>query len=327
MAIEQQQPTKKINCGYCQAEVEIPPFASVVTCPYCGTPNELRTGKIIQNHHMLSVYFSGSELTELIPEYLSKYVGVPSDFADKVIFTDFELRMMPFWVFKFHGHTDYTGLGKYCPAVHSTHWSRSINIQTRPERGSIDLDQTCLVFGYREQHKEIRDEKIPVGSKEAFDINAVNAEGGRIYDTEIGYDEAYRNAEEQVKKRHNELIYREIYKIEGLNQKIDLKEVSYLHVPFYRITYKYGNWTGEALVDAARGKVLRAEYPISRSHRFWGFTFILLALGVIGGAIFAALQTALSEWGLAGIVAAVIFAGVLIFGIKETVTKKKVAAE
>jgi len=328
MAVEEQhQQQKKIQCGYCQAELAVPPFSSVVTCDYCGTPNELLTGEIIQNHHMLSIYFSGSELTELIPEYLSKYVGVPTDFADKAIFTDFELRMMPFWVFKFHGHTDYKGIGKYCPAVHSTHWSRTINIRSRPERGSIDLDQTCLIFGYREQHKEIRDEKIPVGSKEAFDINAVKAEGGRIYDTEIGYEEAHRMAEDQVKDRHNQLIRREIYKIEGINQKIDLKEVSYLHVPFYRVKYQYGKWTGEALVDAARGKVLRAEYPISRRHRFWGFAFILLAIAVIGAAIYMALKTALDQWQMAGIVAAVIFAGVLLFGLKETFTKKKVAAE
>ena len=263
-----EQSSKKLTCGYCQAENDIPPFASVVTCVYCGTPNELQTGEIIQNHHMLSIYFSGSELTELVPEYLSKFVGTPSDFTDKAIFTEFELRMMPFWVFKFHGRTAYQGIGKYCPGVHSSHWSRSINIQSRPERGSIDLDQTSLVFGYREQHKEIRDEKIPVGSKEAFDISSVNAEGGRIYDTDIGYDEAYTIAENQIKTRHNSLIHREIYQIDGMKQDIEMKEVSYLHVPFYRVKYSYGNWTGEALVDAARGKVLRAEYPVSKAHRF-----------------------------------------------------------
>ncbi|HUT80639.1 MAG TPA: hypothetical protein VMZ29_05480 [Candidatus Bathyarchaeia archaeon] len=325
MAVEQQTQSRKLQCGNCQAENNIPPFASVVTCEYCGTPNELQTGKTFQNHHMLQVYFSGSLLQELIPEYLSKYVGVPTDFADKAVFTEFELRMMPFWMFKFHGHTDYQGLGKYCPGGHSQMWSRSIDIQTRPERGSIDLDQTCLIFGYGEKHKEIRDEKIPVGAKEAFDMSAVRAEGGKIYDTEIGYQDAFRMAEDQVKARHSQLIYREIFKIDGMNQNINMKEVSYLHVPFYRVVYNYGNWKGEALVDAARGKVLRAEYPVSRSHRFWGLAFIIAAIGIIGGAIYLALQQPL--WQIAGIAAAVIFAGLLIFGIKETLTKKKVAAE
>ncbi|MBN1330024.1 MAG: hypothetical protein JXA54_11175 [Candidatus Heimdallarchaeota archaeon] len=325
MAIEQQTQSRKIQCGYCQAENNIPPFASVVTCEFCGTPNELQTGKTFQNHHMLQVFFSGSILQELVPQYLSKYVGVPVDFADKAVFTEFELRMMPFWMFKFHGHTDYQGIGKYCPAGHSTTWSQSINIQSRPERGSIDLDETCLVFGYGEKYKEIRDEKIPVGAKEAFDMSAVRAEGGKIYDTEIGYQDAYKIAEDKIKAHHSQLIYREIYKIDSMNQNINLKEVSYLHVPFYRVAYNYGNWKGEALVDAARGKVLRAEYPISRGHRFWGLAFILLAIGIIGGAIYLALGQ--PQWQIAGIIAAVIFGGLLIFGIKETVTKKKVAAE
>ncbi|MHA1211185.1 MAG: hypothetical protein ACTSSH_01875 [Candidatus Heimdallarchaeota archaeon] len=324
-----QQPTtsqpRKFQCAFCQGENNVPAFASVITCEYCGTPNELQTGKTFQNHHMLSVYFSGSELQEIIPQYLSKYVGVPADFADKAVFTNFELRMMPFWMFKFHGHTDYHGIGKYCPGGHSSHWSRTINIQSRPERGSIDLDQTCLIFGYREQHKQIRDEKIPVGAKEAFDITAVKAEGGQIFDTEISYQDAYGMAEAQVKNRHTQLIYREIYKIDGMKQAISLKEMSYLHVPFYRVVYNYGKWKGEALVDAARGKVLRAEYPISRAHRFWGLLFIIIAIAAIGAGIFLAISIA--EWMIAGIIAAVIFGGLLIFGIKETVTKKKVAAE
>ncbi|MGC9781614.1 MAG: hypothetical protein HZR80_20410 [Candidatus Heimdallarchaeota archaeon] len=323
MVIDQQ--SKKIQCGYCQAENNIPPFASVVTCEFCGTPNELLTGKTFQNHHMLSVYFSGSELTELIPQYLSKFVGVPSDFADKAIFKEFELRMMPFWVFNFHGYTEYHGIGKFCTPVHSGHWNRTINTGNRPERGSIDLDQTCLIFGYKEQYKEIRDEKIPVGSKDAFDINAVNREGGRIYDTEIGYEEAYSFAEAQVKNRHNQLIYREIHKVDGIRQDIQMKEVSYLHVPFYRVGYSYGNWDGEALVDAARGKVLRAEYPVSRAHRFWGLFAVLFAAAIIVGAII--LIISLPTWQIAGYVAAAIFGGLLIFGLKETFTKKKVAAE
>ena len=316
---------KKISCGYCQAENSVPPFASVVTCEYCGMSNELQTGKILENHNMLSIYFSGSELQELIPQYLSKFVGVPSDFADKAIFKEFELRMMPFWVFKFRGKTQYKGIGKFVNPNQGQHWSRTIDIRQRPEQGNIDMDQTCLIFGYKEQHREIRDEKIPVGSKEAFDINAVKTEGGTIYDTEIGYNEAFGIANGKVKSRHKQLIYREIVQIEAMDQDIDLKEVSYLHVPFYRVVYSYGNWTGEALVDAARGKVLRAEYPISKGHRFWGLGAIFLALAVIAGGIMLALL--LPAWNIAGYVAIGIFAGFLIFGLKETFTKKKVAAE
>ena len=319
-----QTQSKKIQCGYCQAENDVPPFASVVTCEFCGTTNELQSGKTIQNHHMLNVYFSGSELTELIPQYLSKYVGVPEDFADKAVFKQFELRMMPFWVFKFHGHTDYKGMGKYVSPNQPSGWSRHININQRPEKGSIDLDQTCLIFGYKEQHKEIRDEKIPVGSKEAFDIKAVQSEGGIIYDTEIGYDEAYNHAEAQVKNRHQQLIFREIVKIDGINQNIDMKEVSYLHVPFYRVIYNYGDWEGEALVDAARGKVLRAEYPVSRSHRFWGLVGIIFSLGIMGLGIFLAFT---NSWNIAGYVGIVVFFGFLIFMLRETFTKKRVAAE
>ncbi|NHJ86981.1 MAG: hypothetical protein FK734_16080 [Asgard group archaeon] len=318
------QQLNKIQCGYCQAEINVPAFASVITCEYCGTPNELKTGQILQNHNMLSIFFSGSELTELIPQYLSKYVGVPSDFADKAIFKKFELRMMPFWVFKFHGHTDYAGIGKYAIPQYSTVWSRTINIQSKPERGTIDLDQTCLVFGYREQYREIRDEKIPVGSKDAFDIGAVKREGGQIYDTEIGYNEAYAIAEGQIKARHQGLINREVHRVDGMNQDINLKEVSYLHVPFYRVIYSYGNWEGEALVDAARGKVLRAEYPISKSHRFWGLFTIILALGAIAAAIVFITNLGFQ---VAGITAAVVFGGLLIYGLKQTFTKKKVAAE
>ena len=104
-----------------------------------------------------------------------------------------------------------------------------------------------------------------------------------------------------------------------------MEEISYLHVPFYRVTYSYGNWTGEALVDAARGKVLRAEYPISRAHRFWGLGAIFFALAVITGGILLAVLVA--NWAIAGYVAIGIFACFLIFGLKETFTKKKVAAE
>ncbi len=319
-----QNQSKKIQCGNCKAENDVPPYTSVVTCEYCGTPNELQSGKIIENHHMLSVYFSGSELTELIPQYLSKYVGVPEDFADKTVFKQFELRMMPFWVFKFHAHTDYKGMGKYVNPNQTNAWSQHISIKQRPEQGSIDLDQTCLIFGYREQHKEIRDEKVPVGSKTAFDIKAVQAEGGVILDTEIGYDDAYAIAEGQVKNRHQKLIYREIVKIDGMNQTINLKEISYLHVPFYRVIYGYGDWEGEALVDAARGKVLRAEYPVSRSHRFWGLFGIVFALGLMGLAIYLAFA---SSWAIAGYVGIVVFLGFLIFMMKETFTKKKVASE
>ena len=319
-----QNKPKQINCGYCQAENSVPPFASVVTCDSCGMSNELKSGKVLENHHMLSIYFSGSELQELVPQYLSKFVGVPSDFADKTIFKEFELRMMPFWVFKFKGKTQYKGIGKYVNQNQGSHWSKTIDIRRRPEQGNIDMDQTCLVFGYPEQHREIRDEKIPVGSKEAFDINAVKREAGVIYDTEIGYDDAYGFALGQVKSRHQQLIYREIVQIDGMNQDIDLQEVSYLHVPFYRVTYSYGNWTGEALVDAARGKVLRAEYPISKGHRVWGFGAIILALAMITGGILLAFLTA---WEIAGYVAIGIFVGFLIFGLKETFTKKKVAAE
>ncbi|HUU78209.1 MAG TPA: hypothetical protein VMX55_07655 [candidate division Zixibacteria bacterium] len=319
-----QDKPKKIQCGYCQAENNVPPFASVVTCEYCGTPNELQTGKIIENHHMLSVYFSGSELTELIPQYLSKFVGVPEDFADKAIFKEFELRMMPFWVFKFHGRTDYNGIGKIVNPRQSASWSRHIDFDQRPERGTIDIDQTCLVFGYREQYKEIRDEKIPVGAKQAFDINSVNSEGGRIYDTEISNNDAYAIAEQQVKNRHNQLIFREVVQVNNANQLIEPKEISYLHVPFYRVVYTYGNWEGEALVDAARGKVLRAEYPISKGHRFWGMIGIFFALGIMGGAIYLAFS---NFWNYAGYVGIVVFLGFLIFMLRETFTKKKVAAE
>ncbi|MBD3189336.1 MAG: hypothetical protein GF308_01765 [Candidatus Heimdallarchaeota archaeon] len=315
---------KKIQCGYCQAEIPVPAFASVVTCEYCGTPNELATGEIIQEHHMLSVYFSGSELTELIPQYLSKYVGIPPDFAEKVIFKQFELRMMPFWVFKFHGHTDYVGIGKVVSPGQPSGWRRHIDINNRPEKGTIDLEQTCLVFGYQEQYPEIRDEKVPVAAKEAFSIKAVQAEGGRIYDTEIGHDHAYNLAETEVKNRHNKLIYREIFKVNQMDQKIEMKEVSYLHVPFYRVTYSYGDWEGEALVDASRGKVLRAEYPLSRGHRFWGLIAIFLGMGLVAASVFLAL---LVDWTVAGIVGGLIFLGVIIFGIKEAVTGKRVAAE
>ncbi|NHJ46546.1 MAG: hypothetical protein FK733_02045 [Asgard group archaeon] len=323
MAAEQ---TKKLSCGYCQGENDIPPFARVVTCTYCGSPNELQTGKVIQDHHMLSVYFSGSRLQELVPQYLSKFVGVPGDFADKCVFTKFDLLMMPFWLFTFEGKTDYRGIGKYCQPQHSGVWSKTLHfVHTRPEQGSIDLDTTSLIFGYKEQYRQIRDEKVPAGGKEAFDINAVNAEGGQIHDTEISYEDAYRTAYEQVRAKHNNLIYREIVQLDDARQDIKLKEMSYLHVPFYKVKYNYGRWEGEALVDASRGKVLRAEYPISRAHRSWGLFFIILALGVIGAAIYFIIG--LPDWQIAGYSAAAIFLGVLIFGIKESVTKKKVAAE
>ncbi|TFF85117.1 hypothetical protein EU523_00455 [Candidatus Heimdallarchaeota archaeon] len=315
---------RKINCGYCKAEITVPPFASVVTCEFCGTPNELATGEIIENHNMLEVYFSGSRLTELIPQYLSKYMGVPDDFADKVIFKEFELRMMPFWVFKFHGRTDYAGIGRYVSSSQPSHWSRHIDIDRRRERGTIELDETQLIFGYHERHKEIQDEKIPVGAKVAFDIKAVNTEGGRIFDTEIGYDDAFNYAESGVKSHHQELIYREIDKIENAKQDIELKEVSYLHVPFYRVTYSYGDWTGEALVDASRGKVLRAEYPLSRVYRFWGMIASILSGGLIATGIILAFAT---NWYIAGIIAAILFLGTLIFGLKELFTGRKVAAE
>ena len=320
-----QQSGKNIKCGYCQAEITIPPFASVVTCDYCGTPNELQTGKTIQNHHMLSVYFSGSELTELIPQYLSKYVGVPTDFADKAIFNQFDLKMMPFWVFKFSGQTVYQGIGKYVNPSQSPAWSRTIDINSKPESGSIDIDETRLIFGYKEQFREIRDEKIPVGSKQAFDIKAVKAEGGQIFDTQIGYEEAYRIAEGQVKEHHNQLIFREVYKVERANQNIQLKEISYLHVPFYRVAYSYGNWKGEALVDAARGKVLRAEYPLSRTHRFWGIVTMLVAIGIIVGAIILLLQ--LPSWQYAAYTAIGIFGILILYELTQIFRKKKVAAE
>jgi len=284
------------SCTYCGAQLKSSSDEVVVTCLYCGTTLRIDEG-VIKLHYMLEVSCTQQEAYDILLQWVSKQVGAPYDVAAKSKVIRQELIYYPYWIIRHEADTRYTGLDpayEYSdPDILLSKADEKvycgISCTWEKEDGQIKRSYTNAILGRKDIPEPLRDYRIPLRRKEFFDVEIAKKYGGVILNSILDRNQAEALARREVYDKQTSLIYEETKKIEKREDNIDPKEFLYVHVPFWLLKYKYGLRTYNALLDAASGRVIFAEYPRSPVSRTINTILGLIFLGLAVGSTFTCL--------------------------------------
>ncbi len=267
---------RQVICPYCSAPISVTPYENVITCPYCGT-TFVRGGGIVKDHRMGMVNYSPKEIFEIFKEWALRKPETPDDISIKASIIGYSLTLYPYWVFRMDIEASYSAhkSGRYGflrepPQVSRTeHESLTISVPaTREMKGTVLSDYE---FGMR--------------GKIYYNSQVVRKWNAKILNADIDV----KKAEEKARRKALDFIRRKLERTGLINikfnpsTKVKVADLTYVHIPVYKIVYRYGGRQYSFLADASDSRIIYAEIPTGKVFR------IISAGAALASLIFAGL--------------------------------------
>jgi hypothetical protein len=240
--------TKEIACPHCAAPLQVQPGEILVTCRYCGFTSFIETGKAFEFEHSLILNSAqAADVFKLVQSWMSNSFIAPKDIHKKSALAEQNLTYLPIWVISAEAQTQYKGI---------------IERITPPSReeGDISDRYDWLVLARRHSNFPIRSYHLSLAGKIPFD--AARIEGGaKILNSEIGSDEATKQAQDEIEHLHEYLAKQKIDRVEDIRTSFNITSSTYLHAPVWFVTYTYKNSRYQVLLDGSSSQVIKGDLP------------------------------------------------------------------
>ncbi|MEM3833628.1 MAG: zinc ribbon domain-containing protein [Thermoprotei archaeon] len=250
-------------CPYCKAEFDAPLDTEYITCPYCGTVFQIKTGNIkAENHFFYPINIDSTLSFKNLISFLTRQYGAPKDINNASI-TKRTLHYLPLHLYEGRGYAK-------CPNGSETYY------ETQEAYLALVNPPIPIYHEYR----------FPVRGKIYFKPNIL--EYGKYYNPEISDDGFKSLVESSV---YNKISREIILSCQNPQINVTVNYQGLIHYPFWEFTYQYNNELYKGIVDAVDGIVVYAEYPQELGHRrifaTIGIISIItgLTLGTISGLI------------------------------------------
>lgn len=288
--------TKKQQCSYCGAELEIHEGETLVTCPYCDTANPVLTAKqeAVIRRFMLSVHFNKEKAREALIGDLAKLPNSPTDLLKNLTLAKAELKYVPYYLVNVRGETIYQGKGR--SAEYANYFKtgyQNIRFYLKPESDKLDDMKQYILFAASNMPDEVVNYTIAARGRKFFDKQEADKNYGEIVEPILTEPDAREQAKNLLYSYQQRIVSEEISVVDNLDQKFEIDEISLIFCPIWFLDFKLEgkvSKTYSAMIDASNGRTIYTQTPTKMSYWiFLGFTTVIFALfGIIGfGLIFA----------------------------------------
>jgi len=237
-----------LNCPKCGGPLTLGPGDVIVTCPYCGTASRLRSDTpFLLRHGMLTARLDRAAVTAALESWFSGGFLKPADLRRASRITSLECVYVPFFVFEVDVTTAYSGI-----------LTRTGTNERRT--GTVPRDFFWKVLGRRESDFPVREYKLPLAYKVAFDTAGM-LPGSRFLNAEFDEDEAGRIARQEVEAHERELLQDLVDVVEDARTETVVKGAEFLHAPIWLAGYTYREREYRIVLDAASGDIVRGDIP------------------------------------------------------------------
>ena len=259
---------RQARCPTCGNPAELGDQDIVTVCPYCRTCYTVE-GATIRENYLIPAYYSSSQAIENLVLWIKKQIGAQEDLPLHLEIASTALDYYPFWHAEVKADSRFTGVGQdatYGGAIGANTY-RNLSIVHKEESGSLDRGLTLTYPASPEIPVELLNYPFPTRSRKYFSEAYAKGSGGQIHNGILSQAAAEEKAKADTARILGELISRELVKVENREDKVELLSLFYLHVPIWRLQYKYRASAYRAFVDASTGRIIHATYPISIEHR------------------------------------------------------------
>lgn len=240
--------THKISCDHCGAPLKYFSGDIIVTCPYCGYTVVIDIGKpFTLEHSMLPSNFNEKKAINRVKSWMNHSFIAPGNLARKSKFTEVQLFFLPFWIIPVTATSTYRGLFE----------------RTGPrieKKGTLKKRYNWVIFGQRKTEFPTREFDIPLEGRIPYDFRKI-PEGAKVFNSEIGEDEAIEMAKQQIINDHNFLAKQDADRIIDLETKFKVGDAYYLHAPVWIMRYKYKRKNYQVILDGSEGEVIKGDIP------------------------------------------------------------------
>lgn len=280
--------TKKQQCTYCGAELEVHEGETLITCPYCNTANPVLTAKqeAVIRRYMLSVHLNKDQAREALIGDLSKLPNSPTDLLKKLVISKAELKYIPYYLVRVRGTTEYQGKGR--SAEYANYFKtgyQNIMFVLKAESDKLDDMKEYTLFAAPEMAKEIMDYTIAARGRKFFDKQEADKNGGEIVEPILTEQQAREKAKSRLNSYQQKIVNEEIQQIDNLNQNFEIDEISLIFCPIWFLNFRLdATKTYQAYLDASNGRTIYTQSPTRISY--WIFlgamTVFWFAIGISG---------------------------------------------
>lgn len=234
MALGRLVERRRLRCPYCGAEIEAPATVSTIVCPYCGTAFHAETLETVREHYTFEVTRSSSQAFLQARRVAARQFAAPQDLEEEASLERAYLHYVPFYLYHAKARAS-------CPG--------------NPEAGLEDKYATRLAMnppGWLPKNYP-----FPVRGRRFFEPRRLR--GGRYHEPSIDPEGPL----EEIRRLAVDRALGEA-RNECSNPSVadETKWEGLVHHPFWEISYRYRGESFHAVVDAAGGEVLEAEYPL-----------------------------------------------------------------
>lgn len=290
--------SKKQQCSYCGADLEIHEGETLITCPFCDTQNPVQktTQEAVIRRFMLSVHFDKAKAREALVGDLEKLPNSPPDLVKNLTISKAELKYIPYYLVNVRGVTIYQGQGR--SAEYANYFKtgyQNIMFYLKPESDKLEDMKQYVLFAGPELQKEVVYYTIAARGRKFFDKQEAVKNDGEIVEPLLKEPDAREQAKNLLYSYQQQIVNEEISQVDNLDQKFEIDEISLVFCPIWFLHFKLEgkvSKTYSAMIDASNGRTIYTQSPTKMSYwLFLGLITVIFAfLGVSGYALLSVLK-------------------------------------
>ena len=275
------------QCASCGAPLQIKPFQSAGKCEHCGCYQifEERVSGQFTPHLILPFVVSRQEAEQKLNTEFSWRTFAPASFLSRATLQKMEGMYVPFFMYDYHVHYDWSGKGTKVRA-----WTSGDTEYTETSyyhiNRSMEVDFTRIPV---DASNQMDDKKMDLvepydyWALEQFQMKYMSGFFGEMYNQ--GSEQLEPRAHKKAERDSEELMMQSIVGYSTLaneyrNMNVNQKTVDYALMPVWVYEYAYRGETYTFYVNGQTGKVI-GEMPVSKpkmigySASVFGFMMVI----------------------------------------------------
>ncbi|MGY5854366.1 MAG: hypothetical protein RTU92_12435 [Candidatus Thorarchaeota archaeon] len=264
---------QQFRCQSCNAPYPLGADDVIATCPYCGF-TFMVDGKEMKDHLLIPNKLDVKGVKSAVKKWLTyaskKSVG--SGIMKDVEIDDPNLQWIPVFMVESDCKVYHLG-GEKIERGDTKLWRKIERSSAESVTEWILARRHAATFGIQEFITS-----LATVSTKKFKIS--DTDSAPVLNSEIGEDDSVPRARSRKTDRDRAELEEELDALYDYRLDMTVKDVSYVHSPYWLVRYNYKGGTFRVAVSGATGDVLLGELPVTKRYRIvkWFSSAMMLTL-------------------------------------------------